>query len=56
MGTGVGVGVVSHKKTVHGLTHPEGGHIMYIIHNIESPDTPMNTKGLWELVPSIKIV
>lgn len=28
VGTGVGVGMVSQKKTVHGLTHPEGGHIM----------------------------
>lgn len=33
VGTGVGVGVITHKKTVHGLTHPEGGHIMYFIIN-----------------------
>jgi len=30
VGTGVGVGYVINHKTVHGLTHPEGGHIMYV--------------------------
>lgn len=29
IGTGVGVGVIAGGRTVHGLTHPEGGHIMY---------------------------
>jgi len=29
VGTGVGVGYVINQKTVHGLTHPEGGHIVY---------------------------
>lgn len=28
VGTGVGVGYVINNKTVHGLTHPEGGHIL----------------------------
>lgn len=28
VGTGVGVGIIANGKTVHGLTHPEGGHIM----------------------------
>jgi len=27
VGTGIGVGLIINGKTVHGLTHPEGGHI-----------------------------
>jgi len=27
VGTGVGIGVVANSKTVHGLLHPEGGHV-----------------------------
>ena len=28
VGTGIGVGLVVNGKTVHGMLHPEGGHIM----------------------------
>ncbi|MGU3470727.1 ROK family protein [Paenibacillus sp. D51F] len=28
VGTGIGVGVYSEKKLIHGLVHPEGGHVL----------------------------
>ena len=31
-GTGIGIGLVINGKTVHGLLHPEGGHIRIPIH------------------------
>jgi fructokinase len=37
VGTGVGIGVIANKKTVHGLVHPEGGHIIVRRHPEEDP-------------------
>jgi len=36
VGTGVGVGLVINGKTVHGLVHPEGGHIIIEKHKNEN--------------------
>ncbi|MBR1892650.1 MAG: ROK family protein [Lachnospiraceae bacterium] len=37
IGTGIGVGVYQEGKLLHGMQHPEGGHILLPIH----PDDPM---------------
>lgn len=29
VGTGCGIGLIINGKTVHGLVHPEGGHMKY---------------------------
>ncbi|MEK3788116.1 ROK family protein [Paenibacillus sp. FSL K6-1230] len=36
IGTGVGVGVYTEGKLVHGLVHPEGGHVMIRRHSEDS--------------------
>lgn len=55
VGTGVGVGVITRSNTVHGLTHPEGGHIVYLIINLESRGILRNMKILKEYVLIIRI-
>lgn len=30
VGTGCGIGLIINGKTVHGLVHPEGGHMKFI--------------------------
>ncbi len=37
VGTGVGLGIVANGRPVHGLVHPEGGHIVLPLH----PDDPI---------------
>lgn len=32
VGTGVGVGLILNKKCVHGMMHPEGGHVRVPLH------------------------
>ena len=41
IGTGVGVGVIANGKPYHGMTHPEGGHILLARH----PEDPMVGSG-----------
>lgn len=38
IGTGIGAGVIVHGKPVHGLTHPEMGHIL--LHTVQDDPTP----------------
>ena len=51
----MGVGVISQGKTVHGLTHPEGGHIMYVILDIELNDHQSNIEILEEFALFIRV-
>mmetsp|Transcript_37577 Transcript_37577/g.117443 ORF Transcript_37577/g.117443 Transcript_37577/m.117443 type:complete len:95 (+) Transcript_37577:681-965(+) len=41
VGTGVGVGLVINSKTVHGLVHPEGGHL-------KLPRRPQDINGAFD--------
>ena len=33
MGTGVGIGLIINGQCVHGMMHPEGGHVQVPIHD-----------------------
>jgi predicted NBD/HSP70 family sugar kinase len=54
VGTGVGVGIIANGRTVHGLTHPEGGHIMYIPIDAEGRDTLTSTSTSTGCVPTTR--
>ena len=35
VGTGIGVGFVINNKSIHGMIHPEGGHCIVPLHNLD---------------------
>lgn len=39
VGTGVGIGLIINGKPVHGMMHPEGGHMMIPKHEKDSDFT-----------------
>ena len=44
VGNTVEVGIIAQGKPVHGLLHPDGGHIMYEILNLGWKDLLISTK------------
>ena len=47
----MGVGLIVNGKTVHGLTHPEGGHSMYFIINVRVERHPEEYEGFKGVCP-----